>query len=60
MAPLLDSASRHAQEVGLARVAIVALIVLAIVIAAGVAFGWTLPAGPSFEITPDPAGDLPF
>jgi hypothetical protein len=60
MAPLLDSASRHAQELGLARAAVVALIVLAVVIAASIAFGWTLTEGPVLDLTTDPAGELPF
>ena len=60
MAPLLDAAARHAQLLGLVRIVAAALIVAAIVIAASVAFGWTLPAAPSLELTPDPAGRLPF
>lgn len=60
MAALLDSVSRRAQEVGLARWAIVALIVLAVIVAASIAFGWTLSEAPAFDITPDPAGELPF
>ena len=42
MAPLLDHASRHAYEVGIFRIAIVALVVLAAVILASIAFDWTL------------------
>ena len=60
MAPLLDSATRHAQEMGLVRLVAASVIVFTIVIAMSVAFGWTLPAAPSFELTPDPAGNLPF
>lgn len=60
MAPLLDSASRHAQEMGLIKVIAASAILLAIVIALAVAFGWTLPVAPSFEVVPDPAGELSF
>ena len=60
MAPLLETLSGHTPAAGLMRLTLVTLVVVAVVIAAAVAFGWTLPAGPSFELTPDPAGDLPF
>ena len=60
MAPLLDPMSRHAYLIGISRVAVVALVVLAAVMLASLAFGWTLAAGPSFDITTNPGVDLPF
>jgi hypothetical protein len=38
---------------------IVAIAVVLVVVAA-VALDWTLVAGPSFDLTTDPVGDLPF
>ncbi len=56
--------SRHEERAELGRrlllLLLITAVVIAVVIAAGVAFGWTLTGGPSFDITTDPAGDLPF
>jgi hypothetical protein len=60
MAPLLDSAARQAQEMGLIKAIAASVIVVAVVVGLAIAFGWTLPVAPSFEVLPDPAGDLAF
>jgi hypothetical protein len=60
MAQMLESTSRRALESGLLRAVIVAAVVAAAFVIAVVAFGWTLPAGPSFDLTPVPGADLPF
>jgi hypothetical protein len=39
---------------------VVAAVVVALVVAAAVAFDWTLAGAPSFDLTTDPAGKLPF
>jgi hypothetical protein len=52
--------SGHELEIGLLRFVIVAVIALAIVLIGTVAFGWTLPAAPSFDLTNNPGADLPF
>jgi hypothetical protein len=38
----------------------IAAVAVVLVAAAAVAFDWTLAAGPSFDLTVDPAGALPF
>ena len=38
----------------------VAAVAVVLIVAAAVAFDWTLVAGPSFDLTTDPAGGLPF
>ena len=60
MAPLLDTTTRHAYELRLLAIAIVALAVFAVAVLASVAFDWTLASGPSFELTTDPGVNLPF
>jgi hypothetical protein len=39
---------------------VIAAVAIVFVAAAAVAFDWTLAAGPSFDLTTDPAGILPF
>jgi hypothetical protein len=55
---------RHEERAELGRtlllLLLIAAVVIAVVMAAGVAFGWTLTEAPSFDITTDPAGALPF
>lgn len=60
MAFVLSSSERVALAGRLLRVVLLTLIVLAIVVAAAVTFGWTLTEAPFFGLTPDPAGGLPF
>lgn len=60
MAPLLDSMVRQDYLVGIARIAVLAVVVFAVAILASVAFDWTLASGPSFELTTNPGADLPF
>jgi hypothetical protein len=38
----------------------IVLAVVAIVLAAAVTLDWTPVLAPSFDLTPDPAGDLPY
>ncbi len=60
MSSELSFAERAALADRLLRVVLLAMAVLAIVLAAAVAFDWTLTAAPFFGLTPDPAGALPF
>jgi hypothetical protein len=60
MAPVLDSMTRHAYEVRLLGIALLALAVVAVVLVASIAFDWTLASGPSFDLTTNPGADLPF
>ena len=39
---------------------VIAAVTVVLIAAAAVAFHWTLVAGPSFDLTTDPAGGLPF
>ena len=39
---------------------VIAAVTVVLIAAAAVAFDWTLAAGPSFDLTADPAGALPF
>jgi hypothetical protein len=39
---------------------VVAAVAIVLIAVAAVALDWTLVAGPSFELTTDPAGTLPF
>ena len=39
---------------------VIAAVAVVLIAAAAVAFDWTLAAGPSFDLTADPAGALPF
>ncbi len=39
---------------------VIAAVAIVLIAAAAVAFDWTLAAGPSFNLTTDPAGELPF
>ena len=60
MAPLLDRWPVMPTRSESCRIAVVALVVLAAVILASIAFDWTLAPGPSFELTTNPGADLPF
>jgi hypothetical protein len=59
MASTRETTSRHELEIGLLRAAIVAALVVAIILVGVIAFGWTLPAAPSFDLTTNPGADLP-
>jgi len=39
---------------------VIAAITIVVIVAAGIAFDWTLAGAPDFNLTVDPAGDLPF
>jgi hypothetical protein len=54
--PLEGAQLRHRLLLSLV-IAAVAIVLIAV---AAVAFDWTLAAGPSFDLTTDPAGGLPF
>lgn len=60
MAPAFDRTPRRQLEMQLLRVLLIGLIAVAIVLAASAAFGWTLSAGPSFDLTTNPGAELPF
>ena len=60
--PAMESkpVDRRALERGFIRWALIAVVAAALLLAAGVAFGWTLTEAPYFGLTTDPAGALPF
>jgi hypothetical protein len=60
MASTRESTSRHDLEIGLLRAAIIGALIVGVILVGVIAFGWTLPAAPSFDITPNPGADLPF
>lgn len=54
------TAERIAIQGDLLRTLLILAFVAAVVIAAAVAFDWTLTGARSFDLTPDPAGTMPF
>ena len=59
MAPTRGTTSLHELQIGLIRAAIVVTVIVAVILAGAAAFGWTLPAAPSFDLTLNPGIDLP-
>gem|GEM_PF-3898694 len=54
------STERAVMQRHLMTAVVIAAITIVVIVAAGIAFDWTLAGAPDFNLTVDPAGDLPF